>query len=162
MDPSHKYPGLSPASRSVNTRKHYPRNDMDRRNHRRNNAECILEQHCGNSHVGRLRRVLWPCTPTSTRPTRCQFPSPNHDHLAFRQTRLHRSTQYSFESIMKLIECSHNLSSLTARNAQANNLLPALDFNQQPTPTHIVALVKPNLMPLNLMSLCQATPEQAS
>lgn len=54
-------------------------------------------------------------------------------------------TQYSFESIMKLIEWRYNLPSLTTRDAQANNLLPALNFNQPPTPAHIISLSQAEL-----------------
>jgi phospholipase C len=49
-------------------------------------------------------------------------------------------TQYSFESILKFIEWRFNLPSLTYRDADANNLLNAFDFSQEPRPPHIIPL----------------------
>ncbi len=50
------------------------------------------------------------------------------------------STVYSFESMLKFIEWNWNLPSLNARDASSNNLLNALNFNQELLPTDIVAL----------------------
>jgi phospholipase C len=49
-------------------------------------------------------------------------------------------TQYSFESMLKFIEWRFNLPPLTERDAHANNLLNAFDFNQKPIPPHIISL----------------------
>lgn len=54
-------------------------------------------------------------------------------------------TQYSFESIMKLIEWRFNLTSLTSRDALASNLLPSLSFDQPPTPAHVIPLSQAEL-----------------
>jgi phospholipase C len=47
-------------------------------------------------------------------------------------------TQYSFESILKFIEWSFGLPPLNNRDAHANNLLNAFDFNQKPLSPYIV------------------------
>jgi phospholipase C len=54
-------------------------------------------------------------------------------------------TQYSFESILKLIEWRFSLPPLTARDAHANNLLNAFDFSQKPRPPHIIPLSQAQL-----------------
>jgi phospholipase C len=43
-------------------------------------------------------------------------------------------TQYEFSSVLALIETRFELKSLTQRDAQANNMLDAFDFSQQPLP----------------------------
>jgi phospholipase C len=48
----------------------------------------------------------------------------------------HRQTEHS--SVPKTIETLFGLPSLTARDAQANDLLDALDFSQPPRPPQIV------------------------
>jgi len=50
------------------------------------------------------------------------------------------STVYSFESTLKFIEWNWNLPALSSRDANANNLLNALNFNQLP--------LSPSLVPL--------------
>jgi phospholipase C len=54
-------------------------------------------------------------------------------------------TLYSFESMLKFIEWRFGLPSLTYRDAHANNLLNAFDFNQKPNPPHIIPLSKQEL-----------------
>ena len=51
-------------------------------------------------------------------------------------------TLYSFESMLKFIEWRFGLSSLTYRDANANNLLNAFDFSQNPNPPHFIPLSK--------------------
>jgi phospholipase C len=51
-------------------------------------------------------------------------------------------TLYSFESMLKFIEWRFGLSSLTYRDANANNLLNAFDFRQNPNPPHFIPLSK--------------------
>lgn len=54
-------------------------------------------------------------------------------------------TLYSFESMLKFIEWRFGLSSLTYRDANANNLLNAFDFSQNPNPPHFIPLSKQEL-----------------
>ena len=54
-------------------------------------------------------------------------------------------TQYSFESMLKLIEWRFNIPPMTARDAHANNLLNAFDFSQKPRPPHIIPLSQSQL-----------------
>lgn len=49
-------------------------------------------------------------------------------------------TVYSFESTLKFIEWRFGLKSLNARDANANNLRGAFNFNQSPLPPYIVPL----------------------
>jgi phospholipase C len=49
-------------------------------------------------------------------------------------------TQYQFESMLKFIEWRFNMPSLTDRDRNANNILNAFDFNQKPTPPHVIPL----------------------
>jgi phospholipase C len=59
-------------------------------------------------------------------------------------------TVYSFSSIMKFIEWDFGLQSLTARDANANNLLNAFDFQQK--------ALSPDIIPLNQSQINQFTP----
>jgi phospholipase C len=59
-------------------------------------------------------------------------------------------TQYQFESILKFIEWRFNIPSLTDRDRNANNILNAFDFNQKPTPPHIIYLSPMQLSLLNI------------
>ncbi|HZI72226.1 MAG TPA: alkaline phosphatase family protein, partial [Nitrososphaeraceae archaeon] len=54
-------------------------------------------------------------------------------------------SQYQFESMLKFIEWRFNIPSLTGRDAHANNLLNAFDFNQKPSPPQIVPLTAAEL-----------------
>ncbi len=47
-------------------------------------------------------------------------------------------TQYEFSSFLTLVEERYNLASLTDRDASANDMLDAFDFNQQPLPPLIL------------------------
>jgi phospholipase C len=50
-------------------------------------------------------------------------------------------TQYSFESMLKFIEWCFGIPAMTYRDASANNLLNAFDFDQRTLrPTHVVHL----------------------
>jgi phospholipase C len=49
-------------------------------------------------------------------------------------------TQYQFESMLKFIEWRFNIPPLTDRDRNANNILNAFDFNQKPTPPHVIPL----------------------
>ena len=60
------------------------------------------------------------------------------------------STVYSFESTLKFIEWNWNLPPLATRDANANNLLNALNFNQAPS--------SPYLLPLTSAQLQAITP----
>ncbi len=63
-------------------------------------------------------------------------------------------TQYIFESTLKMMEWKFNLSTLTARDANANNLLNAFDFTQKPrppTPIHLSANDLAQLVPLYIV-----------
>jgi phospholipase C len=51
-------------------------------------------------------------------------------------------TVYDFESTLKFIEWRFGIPSLTLRDAGANNLLNAFDFNQPPSPPHVIPLTK--------------------
>jgi phospholipase C len=53
--------------------------------------------------------------------------------------------KYQFESMLKFIEWRFNIPSLTGRDAHANNLLNAFDFNQKPSPPQIVPLTASEL-----------------
>jgi phospholipase C len=59
-------------------------------------------------------------------------------------------TSYDFESTLKFIEWRFNLPSLTLRDANANNLLNAFDFNQHP--------LAPYVLPLSQVQLGTITP----
>ena len=59
-------------------------------------------------------------------------------------------TTYSFDSIMKFIEWDFGLHSLTARDANANNLLNTFNFQQAP--------LAPDVIPLNSSQVSQITP----
>lgn len=48
-------------------------------------------------------------------------------------------TAYSFESILRFIEWNFNLPSLTERDAQANNIMNALNFSSQ-NPSHVIPI----------------------
>ena len=54
-------------------------------------------------------------------------------------------TVYSFESTLKFIEWNWNLPALTARDANANNLLGALNFNQPPANPYFLPLTAAQL-----------------
>jgi phospholipase C len=54
-------------------------------------------------------------------------------------------TQYSFESILKLIEGTFGLSPLTSRDSTAKSLADSLNFNQTPNPPHVIPLSKAQL-----------------
>jgi phospholipase C len=54
-------------------------------------------------------------------------------------------TQYSFESILKLIEGTFGLPTLTSRDAQANSLLDSLNLAQTPNPPDIIPLTTAQL-----------------
>ncbi len=49
-------------------------------------------------------------------------------------------TVYDFESTMKFLEWNFGLKNLTYRDGNANNLLPALNFSQQPSSPYIIPL----------------------
>ena len=53
--------------------------------------------------------------------------------------------RYSFESMLKLIEQTFNLSSLTSRDAQANSLAGSLNFLQNQLPAHPIPLTQKQL-----------------
>ena len=55
------------------------------------------------------------------------------------------STVYDFESTLKFIEWRFNLPSLTSRDADANNLLNAFNFNQLPLSPDIIPLTSAQL-----------------
>ena len=59
-------------------------------------------------------------------------------------------TQYSFESTLRFIEWRFNLPSLTARDASANNLLNAFNFDQKP--------LSPDFIPLSGSELAAISP----
>lgn len=54
-------------------------------------------------------------------------------------------TVYDFESTLRFVEWRFNLQALTARDADANNLLNAFDFNQQPSTPLVIPLSKSQL-----------------
>jgi phospholipase C len=54
------------------------------------------------------------------------------------------STQLDFTSILKFIEDNWNISSLTTRDANANNFLSAFDFNQAPREASFLAATTAN------------------
>jgi phospholipase C len=54
-------------------------------------------------------------------------------------------TVYSFESTLKFIEWNWNLPALTSRDANANNLLGALNFNQAPASPYTLPLTQTQL-----------------
>jgi phospholipase C len=54
-------------------------------------------------------------------------------------------TVYGFESILKFVEWSFGLPALTDRDADANNLLNAFNFNQQPLTPLVLPLSKSQL-----------------
>jgi phospholipase C len=63
-------------------------------------------------------------------------------------------TPYIFESTLKMMEWKFNLSTLTARDANANNLLNAFDFTQKPrppTPIHLSADDLAQLVPFYII-----------
>jgi phospholipase C len=49
------------------------------------------------------------------------------------------STTFAFESVLKLIERLHGLPALTARDANANDMLGAFDFHQTPNPRLVLS-----------------------
>ena len=59
-------------------------------------------------------------------------------------------TQYQFESILKFIEWRFNMPPLTDRDRNANNILNAFDFNQKPSPPHIINLSDTQLSLINI------------
>ncbi len=73
-------------------------------------------------------------------------------------------TLYSFESILRLIEWRFNLEPLTARDREANNMLNAFDFDQQPRQPLLVQLSQAQLKAIALhiggKSATPATPEE--
>jgi phospholipase C len=60
------------------------------------------------------------------------------------------NTVYSFDSILKFVEWNFGLHSLTSRDANANNLLNAFNFQQTP--------LGPDIIPLNQSQISQITP----
>ena len=60
------------------------------------------------------------------------------------------STQYAFESILRFIEWRFDLPSLTARDANANNLLNAFNFNQK--------ALSPDIIPLSSSEVAAISP----
>ncbi len=63
-------------------------------------------------------------------------------------------TPYIFESALKFMEWKFNMTSLTARDANANNLFNAFDFTQKPrppTPIHLSADDLAQLVPLYIV-----------
>jgi phospholipase C len=52
-------------------------------------------------------------------------------------------TQLDVTSLLRFIEDNYGLSSLTARDAQAQSILGAFDFSQPPRPPVIVAMTRP-------------------
>ena len=68
------------------------------------------------------------------------------------------NTVYSFESTLRFVEWRWGLPALTQRDANANNLLNAFDFDQSPAPPHVVPLTSAQLATIEPYVLLGANP----
>ena len=108
------------------------RRELERPHGQRHHAEPRVEAHSDLPHLGRLRGLLRSRAPATYRHLRVRATGAADRDQSLRSSRTVFSEVSDFSSVLRFIERIHGLPWLTARDRDANDLMGAFDFEQDP------------------------------